>query len=89
LIFIEKDNNPKILLQLRPDDHRRKWDREEYEKLALERLRDEIAAEENDKLNLPVHRALLKQREYKVDLDSKLGKSVVITKNTPASQSGG
>jgi U4/U6.U5 tri-snRNP component SNU23 len=74
---------------MKPDDHRRKWDREEYEKLALERLREEISAEENDKLNLPVHRALLKRREYKVDLESKLGKSVVITKNTPASQSGG
>ncbi|XP_059484466.1 zinc finger matrin-type protein 2 [Neocloeon triangulifer] len=74
---------------MRPDDHRRKWDREEYERLALERLREEISAEENDKLNEPVHRALLKRREYKVDLDSKLGKSVVITKNTPASQSGG
>lgn len=37
----------------------------------------------------PVKRELLKQRDYKVDLDSKLGKSVVITKNTPTSQSGG
>lgn len=37
----------------------------------------------------PIKRELLKQRDYKVDLDSKLGKSVVITKNTPTSQSGG
>merc|ERR1712087_923930 len=37
----------------------------------------------------PVKRELLKPREYKVDLDSKLGKSVVITKTTPASQQGG
>lgn len=34
-------------------------------------------------------RELLKQRDYKVDLDSRLGKSIVITKNTPASASGG
>ena len=37
----------------------------------------------------PVKRALLKRREYKVDLDSKLGKSVVITKNTPSAHAGG
>ena len=37
----------------------------------------------------PVKRALLKRRDYKVDLDSKLGKSVVITKNTPSAQAGG
>lgn len=37
----------------------------------------------------PVKRALLQKRDYKVDLDSKLGKSVVITKNAPSSQTGG
>merc|ERR1712111_46385 len=37
----------------------------------------------------PVKRKALSQRDYNVDLDSKLGKSSVITKNTPSSQSGG
>ncbi len=36
-----------------------------------------------------VKRALLKRRDYKVDLDSKLGKSVVITKNSPSCSTGG
>lgn len=74
----------------RPDDHRRKWDREEYERLAAERIKaEEEDDEETGKKGPPVKRELLKQREYKVDLDSKLGKSVVINKNTPTSQSGG
>lgn len=77
-------------MSLRPDDHRRKWDREEYERLAQERLKgEEEDEEESGKKNIPTKRELLKQREYKVDLDSKLGKSVVINKNTPTSQSGG
>lgn len=82
-------------MTMRPDDHRRKWDREEYERLAEERKREEREqyeeaedAKKNKKIK-PVKRELLKQREYKVDLDSKLGKSIVINKSTPTSQSGG
>lgn len=77
---------------MRPDDHRRKWDREEYEKLAEDRKREEREKEEEDdkkKKGPPIKRELLKQRDYKIDLDSKLGKSIVINKNTPTSQSGG
>ena len=36
-----------------------------------------------------MQRELLKARGYKVDLDSRLGKSVVISKTTPASDCGG
>lgn len=74
-------------MSLRPDDHRRKWDRAEYQKLAQERIK--TVKENEDDSKEPVQRETLKRRDYKVDLDSKLGKSVVINKNTPTSQSGG
>lgn len=74
----------------RVEDHRKKWDKDEYERLATERLQAELEKELKSEEKLPpVKRELLKQRDYRVDLDSKLGKSVVITKNTPTSQSGG
>uniref|UniRef100_A0A6P7FQ28 Zinc finger matrin-type protein 2 n=1 Tax=Diabrotica virgifera virgifera TaxID=50390 RepID=A0A6P7FQ28_DIAVI len=79
-------------MSVRPDDHRRKWDKDEYEKLAEERIKEEKYQKEeaeNKKKGIPVKRELLKIRDYKVDLDSKLGKSIVINKNTPTSQSGG
>jgi len=74
----------------RPDDHRRKWDVDEYEKAAKAR-EDAEKALSRDKPHEEekVKRDLLRARDYKVDLDSKLGKSVVITKNTPQSATGG
>merc|ERR1711937_90532 len=49
----------------------------------------EKSRERKDKGEPGPERDKLKAREYKVDLDSKLGKSVVITKNTASSNSGG
>jgi U4/U6.U5 tri-snRNP component SNU23 len=120
--------------------HRRKWDKNEYEKLSKERqdgdrgdgggddkeskdggkgkgkgkskekgepstdhhkkrrkerdydpssdFEDEKDYELDDE-GKPIKKELLQRRDYQVDLDSKLGKSVVITKNTPNCQSGG
>jgi len=79
----------------RVEDHRRKWDRSEYEELAKERQEVEDARnapkeERGGRWKEPVpKRDLLRPRDYKVDLDSKLGKSQVITKTTPSSQLGG
>lgn len=73
-----------------PDDHRRKWDRKEYEEKAQDRIRpekDDESASTSDEP--PIARVLLKRREFKVDLDSKLGKSIVIRKQTPSNRAGG
>merc|ERR1712083_1085227 len=64
-----------------------------YEQLA--KMREEVEAavkrdkEEDGPREEKVKRDLLRVRDYKVDLDSKLGKSVVITKNTPNANTGG
>ncbi|CAC5369037.1 zinc finger matrin-type protein 2-like isoform X2 [Mytilus californianus] len=73
-----------------PGDHRRKWDKDEFEKIAKVRLEEEQRKLlEKELKEPPIKRELLKPREYKVDLDSKLGKSQVITKQTPQSGQGG
>merc|ERR1711994_1067983 len=73
-----------------PKSHRREWDATEFERKALERIEaEQKALLDKNKKEPPVKRELLKRREYKVDLDSKLGKTQVITKVTPASQQGG
>ena len=71
-------------------DHRRKWDVKEYERLAAKRRADEEGEGESDEdEDVPAKkRELLKRRDYRVDLDSRLGKTVVLTKNTATSESG-
>ncbi|CAO4371470.1 Protein CBG00030 [Caenorhabditis briggsae] len=75
-------------------NHRRTWDEKEYSLAAHQRALDEKEAEDirtgKKKKDEPkVKREMLKAREYKVDLDSKVGKSVVITKATPSAETGG
>ncbi|XP_031698406.1 zinc finger matrin-type protein 2-like, partial [Anarrhichthys ocellatus] len=72
------------------NDFRRKWDKDEYENLAQKRLSEERDRERRDgKIAPPVKRDLLRHRDYKVDLESKLGKTIVITKTTPQAEMGG
>uniref|UniRef100_A0AAY5K285 U4/U6.U5 tri-snRNP-associated protein 3 n=1 Tax=Esox lucius TaxID=8010 RepID=A0AAY5K285_ESOLU len=70
------------------NDFRRKWDKDEYEQLAQKRLNEE-RDKKDGKPAPPVKRELLRHRDYKVDLESKLGKTIVITKTTPQAEMGG
>ena len=72
----------------RPDDHRRKWDLNKYERI-LSPEEEEEAKKKAESVLPPVKRDNLKARDFKVDLDSKLGKTVVLTKATPETSSGG
>lgn len=50
-----------------PADHRRKWDKDEYEKIAQARLEEEQRKIlEKELKEPPIKRELLKPREYKV-----------------------
>ena len=55
-------------------DHRRKWNLDEYEQLAAKRLEKDDESHDGEP---GPRRESLKQRDYQVDLDSRLGKSVV------------
>jgi len=68
------------------EDHRRKWDVDEFSKIANDRLNYDNSEKSDAK---PVKRELLKARTYKIDLDSQLGKSTVINKTTTLADTGG
>ncbi|XP_024027496.1 zinc finger matrin-type protein 2 [Morus notabilis] len=63
---------------------RRKFDGEEY----LERARSEAEGKNQSKCP-PVQRKPLKHRDYEVDLESRLGKTQVVTPIAPLSQQAG
>ncbi|XP_008797223.2 zinc finger matrin-type protein 2-like isoform X2 [Phoenix dactylifera] len=71
---------------------RRKWNREEYLERAREREREEKGEEGHFKSIAkapPVQRKPLKHRDFEVDLESRLGKTQVVTPIAPLSQQAG
>ncbi|URD77691.1 Zinc-finger double-stranded RNA-binding [Musa troglodytarum] len=69
---------------------RRKWDREEFLQKARERERQEEEGRFKSKDKAPpVQRKPLKHRDYEVDLESRLGKTQVVTPIAPLSQQAG
>lgn len=68
----------------RPDDHRKKWDRAHYERLAQDRARGKDDASTEPEVK---ELQLLQRRTYNVDLDSGLGKSVIVQRAASASTS--
>ncbi|XP_073126830.1 uncharacterized protein [Henckelia pumila] len=69
---------------------RRKFDREEYLQRAREREEKEAQGKAKSKSRGPiVQRKPLKHRDYEVDLESRLGKTQVVTPIAPLSQQAG
>ncbi|KAJ8619435.1 hypothetical protein MRB53_027964 [Persea americana] len=69
---------------------RRKFNREEYLERAREREDQEQDGRSKSKAKAPpVQRKPLKHRDYEVDLDSRLGKTQVVTPIAPLSQQAG
>ncbi|XP_043711723.1 zinc finger matrin-type protein 2 isoform X2 [Telopea speciosissima] len=70
--------------------YRRKFNREEYAERAREREeKDEEGRFKSKSKGPPVQRKPLKHRDYEVDLDSRLGKTQVVTPIAPLSQQAG
>ncbi|CAL8080181.1 unnamed protein product [Calicophoron daubneyi] len=73
-----------------PVDHRRKWDRAHFEKLADDRLSNELEALRNArKEKETIKKEYLRARDYTIDLESNLNKSQVIAKTGPGSSQAG
>jgi U4/U6.U5 tri-snRNP component SNU23 len=69
---------------------RRKFDKEEYLERARQREREEKEeARKGKEKGPPVQRQPLKHRDYEVDLESRLGKTQVVTPIAPLSQQAG
>ncbi|KAG0473384.1 hypothetical protein HPP92_014737 [Vanilla planifolia] len=69
---------------------RRKFNREEYLERAREREEEEEEARLKSKVKAPpIQRKPLKHRDYEVDLESRLGKTQVVTPIAPLSQQAG
>ncbi|KAH7724426.1 zinc finger protein [Aphelenchoides avenae] len=73
--------------------HRRTWDKTEFEIKAQERIAAEREAADikSGKIKPPKgpKKEMLKPRDFKVDLESRIGKQVVINKTTPTAETGG
>ncbi|KAG6430400.1 hypothetical protein SASPL_108465 [Salvia splendens] len=65
---------------------RKKFDREEYLQRARDREAKEEARNKSKSSGPPVQRKPLKHRDYEVDLESRLGKTQVVTPIAPLSQ---
>ncbi|XP_038988450.1 zinc finger matrin-type protein 2-like [Phoenix dactylifera] len=71
---------------------RRKWNREEYLERAREREREEKEEGGRSRSKAkapPIQRNPLKHRDFEVDLESRLGKTQVVTPIAPLSQQAG
>lgn len=68
---------------------RRKFDREEYLERARKREQKEEEKSKSKSKGPPVQRKPLKHRDYEVDLESRLGKTQVVTPIAPLSQQAG
>ncbi|KAK4339722.1 hypothetical protein RND71_041184 [Anisodus tanguticus] len=68
---------------------RKKFDREEYLQRAREREEQEAEGRKSKSRGPPVQRKPLKPRDYQVDLESRLGKTQVVTPIAPLSQQAG